>query len=458
MKARPHRSPISGGPFVCMLIGALAGPVAVSGQQPVDSLRTELARLAALVDSLSREVARLRASGDSEGAGDALARLRAAAATAAAAGGEAARPIEQEEFVGRERSLQALNPEISLNADVMAHLDPDDVGSDPFFWREFEISLRSALDPFSRAAIFISRHGDGPEILPFGGGEEEDDAHGGGGFDVEEGYVEWVSLPGGIGLKLGKFFQRFGTLNRWHAHALSFQSRSLPHIALLGEEALSQSGASVSWLAPFGGGSAGTYEATVEVTRSENETLFGEARRATVLAHVNGFWQLTGSTDLELGATWLNGPFQNEVESFDRNAYNAEFAFNWIPPSRSRRTGLTLRGGYMLLDGLGAEAQPGGLPVPPGEDRGSAGGFWSMADLRLSPSWLMGARFDRVQDPTNPDVTQWLVSPTVTWWQSEFVRLRAEYDFLSGIEGGDGTGMFIVQATFAMGPHKHSTY
>jgi hypothetical protein len=55
-------------------------------------------------------------------------------------------------------------------------------------------------------------------------------------------------------------------------------------------------------------------------------------------------------------------------------------------------------------------------------------------------------------------VTQWLVSPTLTWWQSEFVRIRAEYDFLSGIEGGDGSGMFILQATFAMGPHKHATY
>ena len=66
-------------------------------------------------------------------------------------------------------------------------------------------------------------------------------------------------------MKFGRFFQRFGTLNRWHIHALPFESRSLPHIAFFGQEPLGQSGVSVTWLAPFGGGSRGTYEATVEV-------------------------------------------------------------------------------------------------------------------------------------------------------------------------------------------------
>ena len=81
-----------------------------------------------------------------------------------------------------------------------------------------------------------------------------------------------------------------------------------------------------------------------------------------------------------------------------------------------------------------------------------------MAELRLSSQWLVGGRFDRVENPAAPDVTQWLASPTLTWWQSEFVRIRAEYDFLSGLEGGDGSGRFLLRATFAMGPHKHATY
>ncbi|MDX1495665.1 MAG: hypothetical protein R3253_16470 [Longimicrobiales bacterium] len=433
---------------------------------PSDSIRAEVQRLAALVDSLSRVVEELRAAGQEEEAGDALADLRAAAAAAAAAGGGATGgdESEEQEFVGRQRSLQRLNPEISLNADIFGHVNPDDANADNFFWREFELSLQSALDPFSRAALFISRHGSGPEIEPFGGelgehghggeegGEGEEEAHGGEGFEIEEGYVEWVSLPGGFGLKLGKFFQRVTTMNRWHAHALPFQSRSLPHIAFLGEESLAQSGVSVTWLAPFGGGSSGTYEVTVEVNRSENESLFGESSRPSVLGHVNAFWQLGGSVDLEIGGSWLNGSYEDVESFFDRNLYSVEAALNWIPPERSRRTGLTLRGGYMLLDGLVNEDDP--LLAGTGD----AGGFWTMAELRLNTDWLVGARFDRDQSPLEPDVTQWLFSPTLTWWQSEFVRVRAEYDLLSEFETEPSTGMFVLQVTFGMGPHRHATY
>jgi len=429
----------------------------LSAQERPDSLRIELARLAALVDSLALEVERLSSEGDDEEAGDALAELRAAAEAAAAAGGEPA-PEQQDtgDFVGRERSLQSLNPEISVNADLLVHIDSESPGEDNFIPRDFELSIQSSLDPFSRAALFIAQDNPGGEIEPFamdpgpGGDTEEEE----GSLGIEEGYVEWVSLPGGFGLKLGRFFQRFGTLNRWHIHALPFESRSLPHIAFFGGEPLGQTGASVSWLAPFSV-AGGTFEGTVEVGRGENEALFGEPGRLTLLTHLNAFWALSRSTDLDVGLSWIGGDFENDVEAFRRNAYTVEMAFNWAPPARSRQTGLVVRGGYMLLDGLNAPATP---PPAGSEARETAAGFWSLAELRLSPSWLVGARFDRVENPAAPDVTQWLASPTLTWWQSEFVRLRVEYDFLSGLEGGDGSGRFILQTTFAMGPHKHSTY
>lgn len=425
-------------------------PPAATAQVPADSVRLELRRLTQLVDSLMQEVDRMRTEGREREADDALADLRAAAAAAAAAGagGGPPAPAAEQEFVGRQRSLQALNPEISVNADVMAHLNPDDPDAQNFFPREFEFSFVSTLDPFSRAAIFVSRHGAGPEVVPFAGltpgGEEHEE-----GFEVEEGYVEWVSLPGGLGLKVGRFQQQLTALNRWHSHALAFQSRSLPHLALVGEEALTQTGASLSWLTPFGGGGAGTYVVTIEATRSENEALWGEASSPSYLGHANGFWQLSRAVDFELGGAWLTGHFVDDNGSFGRDLYTAEMAFNWLPPARSRNTGLNVRAGVMRLVGLGDAAAAG---------RRSAGGFWSQAELRLSTTWLAGARFDRVSSPAAPDVEQWLFSPTLTWWQSEFVRLRGEYDFTSGIAGGDGSGMFILQATFAMGPHKHATY
>ena len=448
-------------------------PSGAAAQEPTDSLRAELARLAALVDSLSREVARLSEAGQEPEADDALSRLRAAAAAAVAAGGQptTAGGADDQEFVGRQRSLQALNPEISVNADIFGHLNKDDVSENNFFAREFEVSIISNLDPFSRAKVFLSHHGAGAEIAPFEEGEHAHahDEEAGGGFSVEEGYVEWVGLPGGLGLKLGKFFQQFGQLNRWHAHALPFQTRSFPHLAFIGEESLAQSGLSVHWLAPFGG-LGGTYEATVEVTRSGNETLFGEAGDLSLLGHLNGFWNLSPSTDVDLGLSWIRGTYMDDHNAGDRDLYGAEMAFTWRPPGQSRYRGFTLRGGVMALNGLISEEEheeeeheeedhePESGDVLSALLNERALGWWSAGELRLSQSWLVGARFGRVQHPEDTSETAWVMSPTLTWWQSEYVRLRLEYDLLGRSFSSNSEGRLFLQVTMAMGPHKHETY
>ena len=433
---------------VVLSVVAASWPAALAAQQPLaqDSLRLELRRLAALVDSLRAEVNRLRSQGRTEEAQDAVAQLRAAAEAAAAAAGPPPGPPAAQEFSGRERSLQALNPELSVSADVFAHLDPDDAGAENFFAREFEISLVSNLDPFSRAKVFIGRHVEGGEIVPFEAavGDGETGGGHGEGFAVEEGYVEWVGLPAGLGLKLGRFHQQLGQVNRWHPHAFPFQSRPLPHLAFLGEEGLGQTGASLRWLAPVGGG-AGTYEATLEVTRSENEVLFGEATRPSVLGHLNGFWQLSRSTDLDLGLSWVGGRYRSPERTVDRNVYSAEGSLTWRPPERAKYRGLNLRGGVLVLDGLLTEGASRAL------------GFWSWGELRLSQAWLAGARYEWTENPDAPEESAWLVSPTLTWWQSEFVRVRGEYDLLGRSEDVRH-GRFLLQVTFAMGPHKHETY
>ena len=451
------------------LASGITTPAAVGGQErsdpASDSMRVELRRLTALVDSLRAEVARLQAAGQEAEADDALARLRAAAEAAAAAGGLEPGHQGEQEFQGRQRTLQALNPEISLNADVFAHVATDEADAENFFAREFELSIVSNLDPFSRAKVFIGRHIEGGEIIPFGehdhgaddpedpAGDAEHETHGGE-FAVEEGYVEWVGLPGGLGVKLGRFFQQFGQINRWHPHAFLFQSRPLPHMAFFGEDGLGQTGASVRWLAPFGGG-AGTYEATVEVTTSENRALFGEAGGPTVLAHLNGFWELSRSTDLDLGLSWVNGQYEDETAVVDRDAYGAELSFTWRPPERARYRGFNLRAGVLALDGLVPHEEE--EPAAGEEEKDRALGFWLWGELRLSQSWLIGGRYEWTENPEDPEETAWLFSPTLTWWQSEYVRIRAEYDLL-GRAMQDREGRFLLQVTFAMGPHKHESY
>jgi hypothetical protein len=430
------------------LVGALgAGPVRACAQDVpaarLDSLRTELEVLRARLDSLEGVVVRGQAEdlNQEEDTTDAIARLRSAAQ--AAAGDAAADTVAQgsQDFVGRARSLQALNPEISLNGDLYGSIHSDNPRSENFIPREFEFTFVSALDPYARAKVFLTVEEDGGRIEVFPGDLGEAD---GAAVGVEEGYVEWVALPGGLRLKVGRFFQQFGQLNRWHSHALHFQSRSLPHLAFIGEGALAQDGASVHWLLPTGG--SGAYEATVELTRSRNEVLFGEAHSLSYLGHMNAFWQLSPSTDLDLGLSALFGDYRDVDGRYDNRLFGAEMAFNWAPPQQSLYRGIVVRGGVMLSD-------PEAVRGLRGE---SAWGIWSLAEIKLSQQWVAGGRYDWVENPEDPSESAWLASPTLTYWQSEYVRLRAEYDILGN--PGKTTRQFTLRITFAMGPHKHETY
>ena len=435
--------------ITCLALVALflGGPLGVRGQvQPAtlgDSLRAEIAVLRSQLDSLRALVETGGAAPAEEE--DALARLRAAAR--AAAGGAAPDPEQtpqgQQEFVGRARSLQALNPEISLSGDIYASIQSENADSDNLIPREFELSVVSALDPYTRAKVFFSAEEEGGniEVFPSDGTDEEGAAQ----FSVEEGYLEWVGLLGGVGIKVGRFFQQLGQLNRWHSHALPFQSRSLPHLAYIGEEPLAQDGVSLHWLLPTGGAAA--YETTFEIGRSGNETLFGESRALSYLGHFNSFWQLSSSTDFDLGLSAIFGNHAEAGVKFSNRLFAVETAFNWIPPERSLYRGVTLRAGAMLSD-------PGavvGLPDPE-----AALGIWSLVEIKLSRQWIAGGRYDWVQNPADPTETAWLTSPSLTYWQSEYVRLRAEYDILGN--PGKTTGQFTLRITFAMGPHRHEIY
>ena len=429
------------------------GPVAAHAQDvPVaqlDSLRAEIEVLRARLDSLGDVVGRgqvgqgVRDQGEPQT--DAIARLRAAAE--AAAGGAAADTMARrqgaQEFVGRARSLQALNPEISLNGDLYGSIQSDDPGAENFIPREFEFSFVSALDPYTRAKVFLTVEEDGGRVELFPG--DLDEESGDAAVGVEEGYVEWVALPGGFGLKVGRFFQQFGQLNRWHSHALQFQSRSLPHLAFIGEGSLAQDGASAHWLLPTGG--SGAYEATLEITRSRNEILFGESHGLSYLGHMNAFWQLSASTDLDLGVSALFGDYEDLAGRYGNRLFGAEMSFNWVPLGRGLYRGVVVRAGVMLSD-------PGAVTRLPEPD--PTLGVWSLAEIKLSRQWIAGGRYEWVENPENPTESAWLVSPALTYWQSEYVRLRAEYDILGN--PGKTTGQFTLRITFAMGPHRHETY
>ncbi len=415
---------------VAALVGLLALPGLAPAQQPmqrqVDSLAAEIRVLKGRLDSLRAQLGRAPGvvpapAGKDTGAANELAALRAAAA-AAAGRSDTTKPDTTRQptrFIGRERNQAQLNPEISVTGDVRAYTQTPGVQRDNFDPREFEVGFQSALDPYSNTKIFLSLEN--------------------GEVSLEEGYAYWTGLPGHIRFDIGKFRQQFGELNRWHLHALPETEYPLALRTYLGEDGLSGTG--ISLYRAFGG--LGTHEVTAQVTRSaSDEALFGGGGRPTYLLHLLNFWQLTGSTYMQVGATGLYGT--NPDSSLRTKVGGLEFRLTWRPPARALYREWTLRSELYAL-----RKERGGSDT-------TRLGWYAGTTYKLGQRWIAGARYDYVEDSLPGRITRQL-TPSLTLWESEWVELRAQYSWAK-TTGLTATQQLAFQAVWAIGPHKHEIY
>jgi len=397
--------------------GCLAAPAAAQQptQRQVDSLAAQLRVLRARLDSI------LASLGQRQPPADDLAALRAAAS---AARGDSSQRADRADtvptqFVGRERNQAQLNPEIGVTGDVRAYATTTGVQRDNFVPREFEIGFQSALDPYSHTKIFVSIE-DGVASL-------------------EEGYAYWTGMPGRIRLDVGRFRQQFGELNRWHLHAVPETEYPLVLTSYLGEDGLAGTG--LSAYRAFGG--LGTHELTAQVTRSSSDDeLFGGGGRPTYLVHLLNFWQLGRSAYMQIGGTGLYGT--NPDSALRTRVGGLEVRLTWRPPARALYREWTLRGELLAFQKEVAGAGPTRL-----------GGYVS-STYRLNQRFIAGVRYDYVESPEFGEITRQVI-PSLTMWQSEWVFLRAQYQW-QRVASATATHQLALQAVWAIGPHKHETY
>jgi hypothetical protein len=368
------------------------------------------------------------ATADTSGEGD-LAALRAAAAAAvsnqagAAPGtAEDSVPAPPEKPAAGPRSPNLLNPEISATGDLRLLARDEGPQRDNAILREVEFSFQSALDPYSKTKIFLTF-------------EDEE-------IGVEEGYIYYSGLPGRIRADGGKFRQALGDLNRWHLHALPENEYPLVYQRFLGEEGLAGIGVSLYTTLPVSL-AGGTHEVWLQGTLSESEPLYAGGRQPTLLGRVQNFWQLSRSSYTQLGFTATGG--NNSDADLRSRLLGLDFRFTYRPPQAGTRRDITFRAeGYRLHSTeLGATTN-------------RYGAFLDLT-ARLSRRWILGGRYDWVEAPRGPDDTEWRITPTITWWQSEFVYLRLQGEHRnSDLEGT--RNLLTLQAVWAVGPHKHETY
>jgi hypothetical protein len=398
-------------------------PQAPPGDPRTDSLTVALAQINQRLERVVTSRCTVAAVPAADSAGDDLAALRAAAAEASgnppAAAGDttAAKPTE---FVGRQRNASAMNPEISATGNVEFRFPQDQAVQ--VVPREFELAFQASLDPYSAAKIFVSL---------------ED-----GEVGIEEGYMYWTGLPAHLRVDAGVFRQEVGDLNRWHLHALPESEYPLVYRSYLNPDGLGGVGLSLYTVLPFSV-AHGTHEAWLQGTSVSSDPLYAGERRPTLLGRFKNFWQLSRSTYVQLGFTGLGG--SAPVDTLSSRVLGLDFRLTWRPPNVGTRQDLTLR-----AEGYQFHANELGVTT----DRY---GMYTDINYKASRRWVFGLRYDYVQAPRGHYSSVWGLTPTITWWQSEFVFLRLENAYRKdSILGSHNVA--LLQVVWALGPHKHETY
>ena len=152
---------------------------------------------------------------------------------------------------------------------------------------ESEVSFQAVVDPYARADFFL------------GFGEE--------GVELEEGFITFPTLPGGLLMKVGKQKAAFGKVNSLHSHVLPWTDRPLVMDNLVGgEEGFADAGLSVARLIPnpwvF-------LEATGQVYRGDSGDLFQSSKRGDVsyVGHLRGYGDINESSNIDLGLSYARG-------------------------------------------------------------------------------------------------------------------------------------------------------
>jgi outer membrane murein-binding lipoprotein Lpp len=358
----------------------------------------------------------------------------------------------------------AFNPAIAviLNGDYAHHSqNPDhyvragfplvpDTGPGPqgLSLGESEISFAANIDDKFYGQFTVSYHDDNGDV----------------GTEIEEAYIDTLTLPDGFNLRAGRFYSNIGYLNSHHTHTDNFVDRPLPYQAFLGNQ-YGDDGAQVRWVAP-----TTTYlELGGEAFRGENYPSGGANHDGvgawTAFAHAGGdigdanSW-LAGVSMLKTRATHADDGFTG-----DSTLYIADGTWKWAPNGNTKDGGVTVRselffdkrdGFYTAPDALAAIDASDPLDPASQPWLGDRRGGYLEAVWRLGRTWDVGYRFDKLwpssAGPFAADFDPTRHSIEATWRNSEFSFFRIQYSHDDPIRDIVDNAIYL-QYDVALGAH-----
>lgn len=293
--------------------------------------------------------------------------------------------------------------------------------------------------------------------------------------ELEDAYIQTLSMPAGLRLRAGRFFSNIGYLNGFHTHTDDFVDRPLPYQAFLARQ-YKDDGVQLSWLAPTGtflelGVEAfrgAAFPADAEADESPGAwSLFAKAGGDVGLAHS---WQAglaylnadverraAGGEEGHHVAHFFFKQDDHDDELFftgDSELWIADFVYKWAPDGNPRNRNFKLQGEYFRRD---EDGEFGEAPFS-----GEQTGWYLQGSYQFKPQWRVGYRFDRLDadndgeavagsplDPLglNPDRH----SLVLEWLNSEFSRVRFQYTRDESTPVSDD--QFFLQYIHSLGAH-----
>jgi hypothetical protein len=333
-----------------------------------------------------------------------------------------------------------------------------------FSMRNAEIAVDGAVDPYFK--------GFGNMVLKLDNNNETS-------IELEEAYGLTTALPANLQLKAGQFFTAFGRQNAQHPHQWAFVDEPIILTRTFGPDGLRNVGAQVSWLAP----TPFYTEATLGILNGQGSTAFsfrnpGEPindvnrvhGRSTLDRNLSGpgdllyvprlasSFDLTDNQTLVAGISGAFGP--NDTAGGARTEIGGvDLYWKWKPanshsgwPFVSWQTEAL----YQRFE-AGADATPSTGPLPAETLRDW--GFYSQVLWGFRQRWVAGLRGDYAdgnQGAYDPyDVfrgQRTRVSPDLTFYPSEFSKVRLQYNYDHGELFGTEHSLWL-QFEFLLGAH-----
>ena len=325
-------------------------------------------------------------------------------------------------------SSKVFNPDMAVIGDFLGASGRNTVSPAPLLeMHESEAAFQAVVDPYARADFFVSF------------GEQ--------GVNLEEGFLTFTELPGGLLTKVGKMRAAFGKVNTLHNHVLPWTDRPLVIQNLVGgEDGIDDVGFSVARLIPnpwiF-------LEATGQVLRGDSgETLFKSSERGDLsyVGHLRGYQDLSESTNIDLGLSYSGGHNASGVVDgldagrFRTNLYGVDATLRWKPLQRSIYHSFVGRTEVIWS----RRDQFDGLQ--------KAMGYYVSGDYQLGRRWFAGARYDRSDRADDASLLDSGQSLLVTYWPSEFSQVRGQYRRTKYAIGPTANEL-LFQFQFSIGAH-----